>query len=114
MLKYAYPRDVEENPDYHSSVTTHFLSNPPKEKIISPRMIQRSHSESELISSPGNHSQSSADSSDAGTEDGTSVHSLSVRFHSSLISSQLVLVKCLVPLSFSVGIQGWIFGENGW
>ena len=77
VLKYPYPREVEENPDYHSSVTAHFLSNPPKPPK---KLGGRCQSESEVLSnSSGEHSlSSSVEEPPSARKDTPTIHSVSV------------------------------------
>jgi hypothetical protein len=76
VLKYPYPREVEENPDYHSSFTAHFLADPPKDKR---KRMRRYQSESDVLSSsPANHSSLSTGKSATVPTDTTSIHSLSL------------------------------------
>ena len=84
VLKYPYPREVEENPDYHSSFTAHFLANPPRDKRKGVGGMRKYQSESDMLScSPADlSSPMSAEKSAALTKDTTSIHSLSVRFTS--------------------------------
>ncbi|CAI8043468.1 Dual adapter for phosphotyrosine and 3-phosphotyrosine and 3-phosphoinositide [Geodia barretti] len=78
VLKYPYPREVEENPDYHSSVTAHFLSDPPKHpKKLEPG--RRCQSDSEVLSnSSGENTPLSSSVEEPPTQKTTSIHSVSL------------------------------------
>lgn len=81
MLKYAYPREVEENPDYHSSVTAHFLSEPNASKEHKKR-TRRCQSDSDVLSSSSSSSNSSSiDDIISPAKDIKSIHSVSVGHH---------------------------------
>ena len=95
VLKYAYPREVEENPDYHSAVTAHFLSDPPKQ---SKRPARRCQSDSEMVSSSsGEHSLSSSVEEPPTHKETPSIHSMSV--------SQRVTRCQLLVLSLSLSLS---------
>jgi hypothetical protein len=76
VLKYAYPREVEENPDYHSSVTAHFLSDPPKQ----PKKLGLGcQSDSEVLSnSSGENTPLSSSVEEPPTHKTASIHSVSL------------------------------------
>ena len=79
VLKYPYPREVEENPDYHSSVIAHFLSDPPKEPRKPP--ARRTQSDSEILSDCAPHEESNLCSSVEETpnhKETPSIHNVSV------------------------------------
>ena len=103
VLKYPYPREIEENPDYHSSVTTHFLANPPKENR---QHVRRCQSDSELLSSSsGEHSACSSveDSSSAATTwDVPSIHSISVSQHD-IIRLSMSVSSFIIQLASKAG-----------
>lgn len=75
VLKYPYPREVEENPDYHSAVTAHFLSNPPKPP--NKRLPSLTSDPERLSNSSGEHSLCSS-AEETTSKDVPSIHSVSL------------------------------------
>jgi hypothetical protein len=112
VLKYPYPREVEENPDYHSPVTAHFLADPPRDQR---RHVKRCQSDSDLLS---NHSSSGEPSLSSSLEDPAVPKETPLSIHSVSVSPVTELYIILNPQMFfwcmlTACIQGWIPRKNG-